>query len=197
MKINKYCKFLIYLWTNLIFGSAALLCILFLLAPIIGSLTGGITNTHGPVITLMELAAGGISFFIIAIAAGIWLGPTLLLLLFGLISAPKEEEDQSGIGKAALIMAITVLIAIFGLLLFDLSLNNNDKTTGFAILGTTFGLAMLIIYLTFGRGKPEEVGQETEKIKEIKSDDRIGFCSKCGKKISKDDVFCKYCGKKL
>jgi hypothetical protein len=203
LKINKYCKFLIYLWTDLLFGTAALLCNLFLLTPVIAGLAGhssvGDNPLQGLSLALLGLMSGGISIIILVTAGGIWIGPTLLLLLFGLVSAPNEEEDQSGIGKQALLTAFAIVITIAGFLLFLMFASYKEtKLFSFVILVITFIIVGIIFSFAFRDYKKSD-GEEpaVEEIKRRVLNDSFMYCDKCGKKISKDAVFCKYCGNKL
>jgi len=203
LKINRYCKFLIYLWTDIIFGFAGLVCGLFLLSLVFAALLGNTSFYDKPLqgvgLAFSGLISGGISFFIILIAAGIWIGPTLLLLLFGVISAPKEEEDQSGLGKKALLTSIAVVITLAGFTLFLMYASYNEtKLFSFGILVVMFIIDGIIFAIAFrdSEESEEEEYPTKEPSKRIINDSAI-YCDQCGKKASKDAVYCKYCGNKL
>ena len=294
------------------FGAAFLISLILLLSPVLAAYQiGNIDNINPFTIMFGPFAAfiSGIGIFIIIlVASSLWVGPTIVLLVLGIVSGPKDEEDQQGIGKKAFWCAVAVLILIFGFLTFLLLLSVKiTQFIGFIILAITLlidavifafafrdkkrtiknkwqenedpsgiskkvsGLVLLIVITIAGfmfffsvqdntsrililiftfvldffildaatkekeneevdvpeiytrksrysdNHKEEEGSKSYEKSKEESSkgesykrfmpdakeaeekglNDTTMYCSNCGKKISEDAVFCKYCGNKL
>lgn len=194
LRINRYCKFFIYLWSIFIWGAYLLVAALFLLAPLF--YTPETYESSHPRAALF-LVGGFITLYGLALAFSIWLAPTIVLLIFGLLAAPKEEEDQSDIGKQAFLIAIFLVIFAVGLLFFITSLQSGeDRTTSFAILGVTMIFGLLVLSpLLFRKGECDEEELEIKETIEERGGYKTNYCPKCGAKVSLGDKFCKNCGK--
>lgn len=75
MRINKVCKWLIYIWTIIVYGFGILIALAFVVK-------GDIALAFGSLI------------FYCAITFGIWLAPTTVLLIIGVLLESGKDKDQ-------------------------------------------------------------------------------------------------------
>jgi len=196
MRINRYCKFLIYLQTNLILGA-----VFFGIIASIWSGISGQTNIHDALLASFK-------FFLTAL--GVWFISTALLLVIGFLYAPKDEK-QTNMGEKALGASIGVYViagGVFfgGVIGYEPPLQK--ELLAFFVLAAASFLGLGIIRFSLwvsnapvAKSVVQPIPQKPRRMlrKGMPPEGRgpMIFCSKCLKKTPEEEVFCRFCGRKL